>query len=82
MYYCQITNRLSKLGAKQNKLVVETRPKTYHKYVKNEETRIWEKVIAGTGFETVRELNVSEEGLEIWSAWTLEEKDLFLKRNR
>ena len=81
MYKCMITGRQSKMGAKLNKLVVETRPMTYYKYVKDEETRIWNKVIAGTGHETVRELSVSQEGIDLWATWSAEERSIFLKRS-
>ena len=78
MFYCEITNRLSKSGEKLNRLVVETRDKTYTKWVKNEETNKWEEVEAGRGYETVREINVSQAGLDLWHSWSEEQKRTFL----
>lgn len=61
MFKCRITGKTSKRGEKLNRIVVETRPKTYY----NEEGEV-----IGEGFEIVEEINASEEGLAIW----LEEK--------
>jgi hypothetical protein len=81
MYRCEITGKNSKLGEKLNKVIVITRPKIYFKYVKDETTRIWEKVQAGVGFEPVRELSLSQEGLELWGKMSEEERNIFLKRS-
>jgi hypothetical protein len=48
--------------------------------VKNEETREWQKVVAGEGYETVREISVSAEGAEIWASWSDAERELYLKK--
>lgn len=65
---------------KLNRIVVATRERTYYKWVKNEETNKWEEVECGHGWEIVREINASEEGLELWNGWTPEEREEFLKR--
>lgn len=78
MFYCQITGKLSKPGAKQNKVVVETRERVYTKRVRNEETREWETVEIGRGWEIVRELNASDEGVAEWAAMSLEDREALL----
>ena len=67
MYRCAITKRMSRSGEKLNRLVVETRPKAYFGWVYNEEFDKWDWVQVGSGFETVKEINVSEAGLKIWN---------------
>ena len=79
MYRCEITNRLSERGQKLNKLVVKTRERVYTRWVKNEETKQWEEVFMSKGWEIVKEINVSQAGLDLWNSWTPEERDLFLK---
>ncbi len=80
MYRCQITGRTSRPTEKLNRVVVLTRPKSYTKFVKNEETRQMEEVFGGEGFQTVKEINCSAEGEQIWNAWSEEERNAFLKR--
>lgn len=82
MYICQVTGRQSKSGQKLNKLVVKTRDKIYTRWVRNEDTREWEEIEIGRGFETVREINASQEGVELWNSWSPEERELFLKQVR
>jgi hypothetical protein len=82
MYICQITKRHSEKGQKLNKLVIATRDRVYTKKVRNEETNRWEDVEIGRGWEIVREINVSAQGLEQWNSWSQEEKDLFIKQFR
>ncbi len=64
---------------KLNRIVVATRERTYYKWVKNEETNKWEEVECGRGWEIVREINASEEGLALWNSWSPEEREVFLK---
>ena len=78
MFVCQITNRVTKAKAKAHKVVVETRHKEYWERRRSEETKTWSDVMVGTGYETVRELTVSEEGLLLWESWSPEERKLFL----
>ena len=78
-YRCQITQKVSKPGLPLHKVVVETRPKEYFKFVKDEETDKWVEVHANFGSEIVRELSVSQEGLDMWNSWTPEQRLAFLK---
>lgn len=72
MYRCQVTNRVSRPGEKLNKIVVETRDKTYYE----------DDVEIGYGHETVREISVSDEGARIWSGMSDEERKTFLSEIR
>lgn len=80
-YRCQITNKLSRVGEKLNKIVIETRPKSYTKMVRDEESRIpkWTEVPCSVGFETVRELNATQAGVELWESWDVDERAMFIK---
>lgn len=64
---------------KLNRIVVETRERVYTKWVKNEETNKYEEVEAGRGWEIVREINASAEGLALWESWAPEARAYFLK---
>ena len=89
MYKCQVTGKYSRqgnafshppvAGEKLNKIVVATRERTYTKWVKNEETLKWEEVFVAKGWEIVREINASDEGVKLWESWTPEEREVFLK---
>lgn len=75
MFRCKVTNRLSDPGAKCNKIVVATRPRTYRHY--NHETEeSWET----HGTEIVREINATDVGVELWNKMTPEQQELFVKR--
>jgi len=94
MYRCEITGKLSRRGGpgptdkdgyptqipgeKLNRIVVKTRERIYTKRVKNEETKQWEEVEIGRGWEIVREINASDEGLALWESWTPEEREAFV----
>jgi hypothetical protein len=78
MFKCQISQRNSKPGQKAHKITVETRQKEYFERQRSEETKMWSDVMVGRGFETVREITVSEEGLALWNTWSDEERKLFL----
>jgi hypothetical protein len=89
MFKCQVTGKFSRqgnqaahppvAGEKLNKIVVATRERVYTRWVKNEETLKWEEVVIGHGWEIVREINASEEGVKLWESWTPEEREVFLK---
>jgi hypothetical protein len=79
MFYCQVTGRLSKRGEKVNKIVVATRDRIYYKKIRNEETNKWEDVEIGRGTEIVKEINASQEGLDIFDAMSPEDRALFCK---
>jgi len=79
MFYCRITNKLSQPGEKCNKLVVATRQKTYTRWVREEDSTVWNEVEVGHGFEPVKEINVSTEGLALWESWSEADRLLFVK---
>lgn len=81
MFYCQITNKLSKSGQKPERITIATRPKEYSKRVRNEESNKWEDVFVAKGWEIVQELNCSEEGAQLWASWSQEEKSSFVSAN-
>ncbi len=77
MYVCQITGKQSKLGEKLNKITVATRPRTYTRWVRNEETNKWEEVFVARGTEIVQEVSASEEGLQLWDSWSEQDRQGF-----
>lgn len=94
MYVCQITGKQSKHGEKLNKVVVATRERVYTRWVRNDENAAnisselivdhsrdnkWLEVFVAKGWEIVRELNASQEGVDLWASWTHEEREMFLK---
>lgn len=64
---------------KLNKIVVATRERIYTRWVRNEETNKWEEVFVSRGTEIVREINASDEGVQLWDSWSPEERAIFLK---
>ncbi len=80
MYRCQITGKMSKLGEKLNKIVVEKRPKQYKTKIFNEDTRKMEEIIIGEGWEIAREINASDEGARLWELMSEEEQNNFVAR--
>jgi hypothetical protein len=68
MYLCQVTGKVSEPGEKLNKIVVQTRSKTYRESRYNEEIRRYETVDVGQGVEIVREIDASDEGVSRWEA--------------
>ena len=79
MYRCMITGRFSRLGDKLNKIVVSTRPRTYTRWVKDEDTLKYIEIEAGKGWEIVKELSATQAGVEQWNAMTTDQKALFLQ---
>jgi hypothetical protein len=64
MFRCQVTGKMSKRGEKCNKIVVKTREKTYTQ-------KVWEEgelvdIEIGHGWEIVKEINASDEGLKLY----------------
>jgi hypothetical protein len=80
MYHCMITGKQSRPGEGCNKITVATKPRIYTRWVKNEETLKWEEVECGHGWEIVRQINASDEGVKLWESWSPEEREAFLKR--
>lgn len=68
MFYCEVTKRLSKPGAKCNKIVTQKAARVYTKMVRDEETRRMIKVEVGKGWEIVKEINATDEGALLWNA--------------
>jgi hypothetical protein len=67
MFFCAITGKLSKPGEKCQKIVVESRERVYTRKVRNEETGRWEDVEVGRGWEIVKEVSATEEGVRAWN---------------
>ena len=78
MFYCEITGLLSKSGEKPTKLTVERRDRVYTRRVKNEETREWETIEVGSGWEIVKEMNGQADGVKEWASMTAEQKAEFV----
>jgi hypothetical protein len=78
MFYCDVTRNLSRSGEKPTKLTVEKRDRVYTRRVRNEETREWETIEVGRGWEIVKELNVSDAGLQEWNQMTEDQRNDFL----
>lgn len=78
MFYCEVTGLLSKPNEKPSKLVIEKRDRVYTRRVKNEETREWETIEVGRGWEIVKELNASAVGVQEWNSMTPDQQADFL----
>jgi hypothetical protein len=74
-----ITGQASKPGEKLHKIVVAKRPKVYTEKYFNEDTREWEEIEIGHGWEIVKEVNASDDGLSAWNALTPEEQEKFAR---
>lgn len=70
MYICQVTGNSSAPGEKLNRIVVATRPRVYTKMERDPETGRWSEVEVGHGFEIVREIQASSEGVLVWESMT------------
>ncbi len=94
MFYCQLTGELSKPGQKPHRLTVHTRERTYTKWVRNDENAAninrelildhshdnkWLEVFVAKGWEIVQEINVNDEGLQLWNGWTEEERQEYVR---
>lgn len=67
MFRCAVTGKITKPGEGMTRLVIETRPRTYTNFKFNQDTLEVDKIISH-GYETVKEIQVSEEGLAILEA--------------
>jgi hypothetical protein len=74
MFKDQITGKQSKLGEKINKIVIQTREKTYENYDQEAD-----EMIVSRGWEICKEVNATQEGLAIWNSWSAEQKEAFVK---
>lgn len=65
MFKCEITGKTTRPGDKMNKIVVKTRPRVYTE-------KVWEdgelvEIEVGQGWEIVREISASDEGVRIYN---------------
>lgn len=74
MFTCAITGQTSKKGEPLNRIVVAKRQKIYYQSYFNEDTREWEKLEVGRGWEVVKEVNASDDGLKAWNSLSEEEQ--------
>lgn len=63
MFRCAVTGKVTKPGEAMTKIVVATRPKTYVNFKFNPDTLETDKIVSH-GYETVKEIQVSPEGLD------------------
>lgn len=78
MFYCEVTGLLSKSNEKPSKLVIEKRDRVYTERRRNEETREWETIEIGRGWEIVKELTVSAAGEREWNEMSADQKADFV----
>jgi hypothetical protein len=64
MFKCDVTGKFSKLGEKCNKIVAETRERVYLDQEGN---------VVGRGFEIVKELQATDEGVDMWQRLTFQD---------
>ena len=74
MFKCQITGKTSKPLEKLNKVTVKTRAVEYRHW-----DREAEEVWFTRGTEIVKEVNATEEGVQLWQSFTAEEREEFVK---
>lgn len=80
MFICEITGRVTKSGEKMNRIPIVKRNKVYFKKLKSEDTGKWGEVEVGRGWEIVKEISVSEEGLAIWQAMSDQQKENLVRK--
>lgn len=65
MFKCMVTGKMSKRGEKLNRIVVETRDKVYTQSVWEEGELV--ELEVGHGYEIVKEINASDEGVKVYN---------------
>jgi hypothetical protein len=80
MFICQVTGKVSKPGDKLNRIPVIKRDQVYFKKIKNEDTGKWEEVEVGRGWEIVREIVATDEGVAVWNGLSESQRSLRLAR--
>jgi hypothetical protein len=70
VFRCAVTGKLTAPGEECRKVIITTRPVTYTNYVPNMDGDTWHngqrcRVVISKGWEIVKEVNVSPEGLEV-----------------
>lgn len=78
MYKCMVTNKITRPGTKLNRIVVQSRPKVYTEWFR--EDGEWVELEVGRGYEIVKEIQVSDEGLRMFESMSLEERNDLLHR--
>ena len=66
MFVCQVTGKLSKPGEKLERIIARRRQRLYLQHQRDEETGVWVEVEVGRGWEIVRELRATPEGVSEW----------------
>lgn len=79
MYICQVTGKVSLPGEKLNRIVVKTRPRVYTRMEKDSETGYWSEVEVGRGFEIVKEISATSEGVIEWQNMTDAQRAVHLR---
>jgi hypothetical protein len=79
MFMCQVTGRMSKPGEKMNRITVAKRERTYSRKEKNEDTGRWEDVEIGHGWEIVRQIVATDEGVAEWDSMSDAQRKLHLQ---
>ncbi len=67
MFICQVLGKLSEPGEKVNKIVALKRERIYTEMRRDPDTGIVEEVDVGRGWEIVKELSATAEGLAEWN---------------
>ena len=67
MYKCGVFGTLSAPGEKCNKIVVERREKVYTRKYRDDMTGKIEEVEVGRGWEIVKEINATDEGVKFYN---------------
>jgi len=80
MYVCMITGQVSERGESLNRIVVAKRERIYYEDYFNEETREWEQIEIGRGWEIVKEVNASADGLAAWNSLSDDEREVLAKQ--
>lgn len=80
MFICQVTGKVSKSGDKMNRIPVIKRDKVYFKNIKNEDTGKWDEVEVGRGWEIVREISATDEGVAKWNSMSESQRTLLLSK--
>lgn len=78
MYKCCVTGKMTRPHAKMNRLVVQTRPKVYTEWFK--EDGEWVEIEIGRGYETVKEIQASDEGVRVFNEMSDLQKDELLRK--
>ena len=79
MFICQVTGKVSEAGEKMNRIIAKTKPKVYTRREFDPEINEWVDVFVGRGFEIVKEIQATEEGVVEWQQMTDAQREEHLK---